>query len=142
MNFYHPSTSKLVSVTEFIVFVQNLLVDHFQVWCKISQNDNRIRKSFQTRNMLSTPSSTAWISPFLLGASASLSIVWLAQKLKRSSPAIPKEKLERKRSLHGKGEEVLDHEELSNRMLRKAEAVIQWRTSRLVIVIERCTNGM
>ena len=27
-------------------------------------------------------------------------------------------------------------------MLRKAEAVIQWRTSRLVIVIERCTNGM
>ena len=92
--------------------------------------------------MLSTPSATAWISPFLLGASASLSIVWLAQKLKRSSPAIPQEKLERKRSVHEKGEEVLDHEELSNRMLRKAEAVIQWRTSRLVIVIERCTNGM
>ena len=38
-------------------------------------------------------------------------------------------------------EDLLDHEELSNRMLRKAEAVIQWRTSRLIIVIERCTNG-
>ncbi len=92
--------------------------------------------------MLSTPSSASWISPFLLGASASLSIVWLSQKWKRSSPSIPKANLERKKSVQEKGEDVLDHEELSNRMLRKAEAVIQWRTSRLVIVIERCTNGM
>jgi hypothetical protein len=83
----------------------------------------------------------------LLGASASLSIVWLSQKWKRSSTASFGVKVERKQSAHAKqsalaiGEDVLDHEQLSNRMLRKAEAVIQWRTSRLIIVIERCTNG-
>jgi tRNA G18 (ribose-2'-O)-methylase SpoU len=34
----------------------------------------------------------------------------------------------------------MDSPELENRILRKAEAVIQWRTSRLIVVIERCTN--
>lgn len=35
---------------------------------------------------------------------------------------------------------VMDSMELDQRLLRKAEAVIQWRTSRLVLVVERCTN--
>jgi hypothetical protein len=99
------------------------------------------------RTAFSTPSSTSWIPPFLLGASASLSIVWFSQKWKISSTASLNTKLERKQSTHAKqsahaiGEDLLDHEQLSNRILRKAEAVIQWRTSRLIIVIERCTNG-
>lgn len=92
------------------------------------------------RVALSTPTAS-WIQPFLLGASASLSIVWLSQKLQRSGKTSLKKKLERKAPTSEKGDDLLDHEELSNRMLRKAEAVIQWRTSRLVIVIERCTNG-
>jgi tRNA G18 (ribose-2'-O)-methylase SpoU len=37
-------------------------------------------------------------------------------------------------------EELMDKPDLDHRMLRKAEAVIQWRTTRLVLVIERCTN--
>eukprot|EP00560_Eucampia_antarctica_P004676 CAMPEP_0197836638 /NCGR_PEP_ID=MMETSP1437-20131217/29579_1 /TAXON_ID=49252 ORGANISM="Eucampia antarctica, Strain CCMP1452" /NCGR_SAMPLE_ID=MMETSP1437 /ASSEMBLY_ACC=CAM_ASM_001096 /LENGTH=449 /DNA_ID=CAMNT_0043442971 /DNA_START=52 /DNA_END=1401 /DNA_ORIENTATION=+ len=35
---------------------------------------------------------------------------------------------------------VMDHSMLDGRILRKAEAAIQGRTSRLVIVVERCTN--
>ena len=93
------------------------------------------------RAAFSTPSSASWISPFFLGASLSLSIVWLSQKRKSCSLASSKTELERKPSAYKKGEDLLDHEQLSNRMLRKAEAVIQLRTSRLVIVIERCTNG-
>ena len=39
------------------------------------------------------------------------------------------------------GEDVLmDRPDLDQRLLRKAEAVIQWRTTRLILVIERCTN--
>eukprot|EP00535_Pseudo-nitzschia_heimii_P005345 CAMPEP_0197179258 /NCGR_PEP_ID=MMETSP1423-20130617/4275_1 /TAXON_ID=476441 /ORGANISM="Pseudo-nitzschia heimii, Strain UNC1101" /LENGTH=385 /DNA_ID=CAMNT_0042629147 /DNA_START=161 /DNA_END=1318 /DNA_ORIENTATION=+ len=49
-------------------------------------------------------------------------------------------KSETNKSIRTTREELLDHEQLSNRMLRKAEAVIQWRTSRLILVIERCTN--
>eukprot|EP00531_Pseudo-nitzschia_arenysensis_P010130 CAMPEP_0116152174 /NCGR_PEP_ID=MMETSP0329-20121206/20506_1 /TAXON_ID=697910 /ORGANISM="Pseudo-nitzschia arenysensis, Strain B593" /LENGTH=427 /DNA_ID=CAMNT_0003648869 /DNA_START=61 /DNA_END=1344 /DNA_ORIENTATION=- len=91
------------------------------------------------RTAFSAPS-TSWIQPFLLGASASLSIIWLSQKWQGSGRKFSKAKLEKKPSTNDGGEELLDHEELSNRMLRKAEAVIQWRTSRLVVVIERCTN--
>lgn len=35
---------------------------------------------------------------------------------------------------------LMDSMDLDQRLLRKAEAVIQWRTSRLVLVVERCTN--
>jgi tRNA G18 (ribose-2'-O)-methylase SpoU len=36
--------------------------------------------------------------------------------------------------------EIMDSVDLDNRLIRKAEAVINWRTSRLVLVIERCTS--
>jgi tRNA G18 (ribose-2'-O)-methylase SpoU len=35
---------------------------------------------------------------------------------------------------------LMDRPDLDQRMLRKAEAVIRWRTTRLILVIERCTN--
>jgi len=92
------------------------------------------------RTAFSTASSTSWIPPFLLGASASLSIFWISQKWKIFSTESLKTKSERKQSSLVIREDLLDHEQLSNRMLRKAEAVIQLRTSRLILVIERCTN--
>lgn len=35
---------------------------------------------------------------------------------------------------------LMDSMDLDHRLLRKAEAVLQWRTTRLVLVVERCTN--
>jgi len=34
----------------------------------------------------------------------------------------------------------MDTPDLDQRIIRKAEAVIQWRTSRITVVVERCTN--
>ena len=85
--------------------------------------------------------SNRWILPFLLGASTSISLVWFSQKWKRWSTISLATKSKINKSIKTDREEVLDHEQLPNRMLRKAETVIQWRTSRLVLVIERCTNG-
>jgi len=34
----------------------------------------------------------------------------------------------------------MDSPELDQRIIRKAEAVIRWRTSRITVVVERCTN--
>jgi len=36
--------------------------------------------------------------------------------------------------------EILDSPELNHRILRKAEYVLQCRTSRIIVVVERCTN--
>mmetsp|Transcript_57597 Transcript_57597/g.66500 ORF Transcript_57597/g.66500 Transcript_57597/m.66500 type:complete len:477 (+) Transcript_57597:130-1560(+) len=89
--------------------------------------------------------SDSWILPFVLGASASLSVVWISTNWENiSTLLLPTLKSTRKespsKSLTATGEKVFDHEELSHRMLRKAEAVIQLRTNRLIIVVERCTN--
>lgn len=35
---------------------------------------------------------------------------------------------------------VMDSPDLDNRILRKAEGALRMRTSRLIIVVERCTN--
>lgn len=37
-------------------------------------------------------------------------------------------------------EPLMDTPDLDQRMIRKAEAVLQWRTSRITVVVERCTN--
>ena len=94
-----------------------------------------------SRSIYSKASSNPWIASFLFGASASLTMIWFSKMRKRSSTIYSTAKSERKKSSGAIEEELLDHETLSNRMLRKAEAVIQLRTSRLVLVIERCTNG-
>jgi len=99
-----------------------------------------IYKTEMNRFYLSAPSSNSWILPFILGASASLSLIWISKKLEKSITSSSKPRSEGKTPSREIKEDLLDHEELSNRMLRKAEAVIQWRTSRLIIVIERCTN--
>jgi tRNA G18 (ribose-2'-O)-methylase SpoU len=97
--------------------------------------------------MAISPSTSSWIAPFALGVAAALSLTWIASQLS--------ERKSRKRSQAPKlrslppssapdnstsTEVILDAPDLDNRMLRKAEAVIQWRTTRLILVIERCTN--
>jgi len=69
-------------------------------------------------------------------------MVWLSHKWKNYETRSFKAESERKTNTRGIGNDLLlDNEQLSNRMLRKAEAVIQLRTSRLILIIERCTNG-
>ena len=87
-------------------------------------------------------SSSSWLIPFGLGATSALFLVWANQKLARKSVTNHSGKASStspsKESVTN--EELMDSAELDHRMLRKAEAVIQWRTTRLVLVIERCTN--
>ena len=103
------------------------------------------------RLAFSTPSSNSWILPFMLGASASLSVLWISKNWQTSTSTsstttsltttTQSERKSPSNNKTGNDVDVLDHEQLSNRILRKAEAVIQWRTSRLILVVERCTNG-
>ena len=80
------------------------------------------------------PSFNSSIVPFLLGATASLSIVWIWQQRKAISNKCNKKDKSRTsdtstlKGFPSKEKEIFDHENLSHRMLRKAEAVIQWRT--------------
>ena len=92
-------------------------------------------------------SSTSWTTPFLLGVATALSVVWINQRISKSNPC------ERRRTRHEGDNKcndsnqentntrlVMDAPDLEQRMLRKAETVIQWRTTRLLLVVERCTN--
>lgn len=118
---------------------------------------------------MSNSASSSWVVPFVLGAASAASLLWLSQKssslsesptkkvsgvAKRSLPTSTSKSSSRKEEpLKAKSvarssqasngdatDELMDSVELDNRMLRKAEAVIQWRTTRLVLVVERCTN--
>ncbi|KAL3934590.1 MAG: hypothetical protein SGBAC_009720 [Bacillariaceae sp.] len=96
---------------------------------------------------------TSWLIPFSLGATSALALVWLSNKASENTakqpPNVTMKKSDPKKtnlepSLNDdtatEEEELMDKPDLDHRMLRKAEAVIQWRTTRLVLVIERCTN--
>ena len=91
--------------------------------------------------------------PFVLGAASALSLTWLHGNLSPASNERGRRQVVSSSSSSavdaskqgGNGdnedrEEIMDAADLDHRMLRKAEAVLQWRTSRLVLVIERCTN--
>jgi tRNA G18 (ribose-2'-O)-methylase SpoU len=102
--------------------------------------------------MAASPSTSSWIAPFALGVAAALSLTWISSQVPKSksrkssqaskSPSLPPPAASQpSSSTAGNSKEmVFDTPELDNRMLRKAEAVIQWRTTRLILVIERCTN--
>jgi len=89
-----------------------------------------------------SPPNSSWILPFLLGASASLSAVLLSKNWAWSPLSPRKSAFSENKNAQSSNDAdvVIDHEQLDNRMLRKAEAVIQWRTSRIILVVERCTN--
>jgi len=110
---------------------------------------------------LSSTTSSTWLSPFLAGILATLAVIELRRSFHDSptrrkdskadtaatrlrnddneSRARPKPKAAQ--TAVAKTTSVLmDSPKLDQRMIRKAEAAIQNRTSRLVIVVERCTN--
>jgi tRNA G18 (ribose-2'-O)-methylase SpoU len=78
-------------------------------------------------------------SSFVVGVSFAFASIWVVNKFQKSE----------KKSGRGKKTivapppsdgEVVDSPSLDQRLIRKAECVIRHRTSRLVVVIERCTN--
>eukprot|EP00980_Cylindrotheca_fusiformis_P002273 scaffold523_cov101-Cylindrotheca_fusiformis.AAC.11 len=98
---------------------------------------------------MSSGPSSSWIVPFSLGIATTLVVSWTcSQASKRSqhqsnskqSSSIATSPSASPTPEIKDGEELMDKPDLEQRMLRKAEAVIQWRTTRLVLVIERCTN--
>lgn len=94
----------------------------------------------------SNSSNSSWVVPFLLGSAASFSAVWISQNwtnLSRLGTSSTRRKNVVGRSVDTSTNDssaIMDAPDLDQRMLRKCEAVLQWRTSRLVLVIERCTN--
>ena len=83
------------------------------------------------------------IVPFLLGAVSTLSFYWIRNShhnyWKKKQENIAAEDAATT-ATYNEDTDIFDNEKLPNRMLRKAEAVIQLRTNRLLIVVERCTN--
>ncbi len=95
-------------------------------------------------------SNASWLKPFLSGVVAAVGVSQiLAQLLKEKKSSkkstrgnLSDEQREKpeSRTIHKNGENIMDSPTLENRILRKAETALQWRTSRLIIVVERCTN--
>ena len=77
-------------------------------------------------------------SSFLAGAACSAAAMLLYQHCttRLSKPAQPMKSTENEAEL----EVCFDSVDLDQRMIRKAEGAIRKRTSRLIIVVERCTN--
>lgn len=104
---------------------------------------------------MSKGTSSSWVVPFALGAATALAFAWTGSRISEKKnqyesafvKSIPSSSAQSVRSdarptpTDDAGEEeLMDKPDLDHRMLRKAEAVLQWRTTRLVLVIERCTN--
>uniref|UniRef100_A0A8J9S434 tRNA/rRNA methyltransferase SpoU type domain-containing protein n=1 Tax=Phaeodactylum tricornutum TaxID=2850 RepID=A0A8J9S434_PHATR len=117
----------------------------------------------------SSGSVTVQVSSFLLGAASAWALSWLVQQTRkrpitdtrpegsnRSVPCTQTLTTIKDDSNNSYGdkdsdalreplstspaEPLMDSPELDLRLIRKAEAVIQWRTSSITIVVERCTN--
>ena len=100
--------------------------------------------------MISAPPKSFW-----LGVATAFSAVWVAQNI--SSFRSRRKGKGRKSAIKNQSrpnttsppdnnvkqqdkKEILDTPELDQRMIRKAESVIRWRTSRITVVVERCTD--
>ena len=90
----------------------------------------------------------AWAKPFISGVVATMVSTHMLSKLKRpsdatddnSSPKRKRRKVETNTNTADNSNKIMDSPKLDNRILRKAETALQLRTSRLIIVVERCTN--
>lgn len=80
---------------------------------------------------------TSSIKPFVAGAITALSAVAIIQRLMKKKK---KQSPPSRRRTPQPFEKLFDSIGLQERMIRKAEAAIQGRTSRLIVVVERCTN--
>ena len=92
-------------------------------------------------------SNTAWVKPFLSGVVATVAASRIhSQLLKKkknvdkSREVIKQQTTQKPRTIPQNGDKIMDSPDLDNRILRKAETALQLRTSRLIIVVERCTN--
>lgn len=89
------------------------------------------------RSMIEAKSSAC----FLLGAASALGLVFAYHKWDQQSRHRPRQRGRSSRCAAGVEERaIVDRPDLELRLLRKAEAVVQGRTSALVIVVERCTG--
>ncbi|KAL7515644.1 hypothetical protein ACHAXN_013299 [Cyclotella atomus] len=89
------------------------------------------------------------IQAFLAGSVLTASLIYLYQKAQSSSSDSSTRNNDRcsrdvnpssKRNIADNSSQLMDSASLDRRMIRKAEGAIRNRTSRLVIVVERCTN--
>ena len=90
-------------------------------------------------------SSQAWVKPFMAGVVVTAAVAHVIPNLVKKMTSKPKPKPKKKMDFQNNApttssEVVMDHPNLDNRILRKAEAALRLRTSRLIIVVERCTN--
>ena len=87
-------------------------------------------------------SSQAWVKPFMAGVVATAAVTHVIPKLMKNirKPSTKKRMEFQNNAPTSSSEVVMDHPNLDNRILRKAEAALRLRTSRLIIVVERCTN--
>ena len=86
---------------------------------------------------------TAWVKPFLTGVVATAATFHLLPKLlSKKDPTKEHAKINSKSATttESSSKVVMDSPSLDQRILRKAEAALQGRTSRLIVVVERCTN--
>jgi tRNA G18 (ribose-2'-O)-methylase SpoU len=93
-------------------------------------------------------SSSSFWKPFVTGAVVSVSTLLIVQQLtskrttiarKRAPPPPPRQPREQT-AADDEQEDLMDSPNLDMRMIRKAEGAVQKRTSRLTVVVERCTN--
>jgi hypothetical protein len=87
------------------------------------------------------------IQAFLAGSALTASLIYLYQKAQSSSSntsttndATRNANPSSRRNIADNSSQLMDSASLDQRMIRKAEGAIRNRTSRLVIVVERCTN--
>ena len=89
--------------------------------------------------------STEWLTPFLAGAATAIAAVHIYKQLKSNVEKLSSSKtlsssLSKTVSSSSSSSSMMDSPKLDQRILRKAEGALQNRTSRLIIVVERCTN--
>jgi len=78
------------------------------------------------------------MQPFLAGAACSAALIYLYQNFQAREDT--QRRCGKKNGDHLPSEKLMDSCSLDQRMIRKAEGAILNRTSRLIIVVERCTN--
>lgn len=72
------------------------------------------------------------VKSFVAGAVTALSVAFLVQQLRNHKTLLY--------TCRPSTRKIMDSPHLEERMIRKAEAAIRNRTSRLIIIVERCTN--
>ena len=84
--------------------------------------------------------SSQGVQSFLAGAACSAALIYLYHKLATDRTRYYGRKEAGAAHPPPPSDKLLDSSSLEKRMIRKAEGALQKRTSRLIIVVERCTN--